>query len=379
MKPQMTTFLLTLMIVALSGQISAQNSTAYIAKADAGTITSFQSILDTSALNGNANLQMLLTHNLNPDGNPGTKVDHVLGFRFQSMKWYLNTQDQSAFVPDTYYNVFIPGDDAYAWVHTSSASNIVNNYTVIDDGRINNNPNAKVFVANVLANYNDHINGVFYSISANKWCIYNQEGTSDAMEQNIDFNVIVPKANTDYETIVHTADGNNTSNHFTYLNHPDLNSNPDAIVFITQVWNPNGIQTGVYNNHNVGVEYNSNNKWRIYNEDLANIPLGASFNVMIFKNNNISIEESEVINRNVKIYPNPAKSGEKMMLEFDQQLVGTIAFEVYGLDGKIIYKESLEKNTAVMKHALNHNLPRGVYLLKVENQGNAGVQKMMIQ
>ena len=377
MKSQTTTLLFSMAMLALTGLASAQISTAYIAKADVGTITSFQNRLDTSALNGNSTLKLLLTHNLNPDGNAGTKVDHVLGFRFQSLKWYIINQDQSAFTPETYYNVFIPGDDAYSWVHTSDNSNNVSNYTIINDGRINNDPNAKVFVSNVLANYNDYVNGVFYSAASKKWCIYNQDAST--MEENIDFNIITPKGNTGYAAVVHTADGNTITNHFTELDHPDLNGNPNAIVFITQVWNPAGAQTGVYNNHNVGVEYGANNKWRVYNEDLAGMPMGASFNVMIFRNHNISLEENQLVNSNVKVYPNPATSASEVVLEFDQQLLGPLSFEVYSLDGRVLLSQSLVKNTPVMKYSLENKLPRGSYLLKVENQGSAGVKKLIIQ
>jgi len=264
---------------------SAQNSTAFVHKATGSTIISSKSILDTAALNGNSTLKLMVTHNYNPGGGPGAAVDKVLGFRFQSLKWYIIHQDNSAFNTNTYYNVFVPGDDAYTWIHTTSATNISGNYTIIDDGRINNNPNAKVFITNNLANYNNKVNGVFYSTSLNKWCIYNQAGGNDDMDENLDFNIIVPKANTGFVSLLHTVDGNNTSNQWTYLNHPDLNNNPDAIVFVTQVWNPGGTQSGVYNNHNVGMQYKNNNKWCIYNEDGANMPMGASFNVIVFKNN----------------------------------------------------------------------------------------------
>ena len=50
-------------------------------------------------------------------------------------------------------------------------------------------------------------------------------------------------------------------------------------MLITSNWNPPG-QSGVYNDHATGVWYNGS-QWAIYNQDLAAMPPGASFNVLI--------------------------------------------------------------------------------------------------
>jgi len=360
--------------------VSAQNSTAFVHKATGSTITSAKSILDTAALNGNSTLKLMVTHNYKPGGGTGAAVDKVLGFRFQSLKWYITHQDNSAFNANTFYNVFVPGDDAYSWSHTTTATNISGNYTIIDDGRINNNPNAKVFIANNLANYNNKVNGVFYSTALNKWCIYNQSGVSDDMDENLEFNIIVPKGNTDYEHLVHTVDGNNTSNQWTYLNDPDLNNNPDAIIFITQVWNPGGTANGVYNNHNVGVQYKSNNRWCIYNEDGANLPLGASFNVIFFKNNSIGIDEVSLSTENVKVFPNPATSGNNISVLLDENVNGNVLIEVYSISGQRVLQTQFQKSQTTQTVSINSpNLAPGLYILKVESNGKVGAQRLIIQ
>ena len=53
----------------------------------------------------------------------------------------------------------------------------------------------------------------------------------------------------------------------------------DAIVMVTQNWNPPGL-AGVYNNAPIGVQYQSG-LWLIFNEDFSNMPIGASFNVLV--------------------------------------------------------------------------------------------------
>lgn len=72
----------------------------------------------------------------------------------------------------------------------------------------------------------------------------------------------------------HTATALNSSNHVTIIDNPATNNNPTAIVIISQFWE------GVYNPHPVGVYYSAA-KWRIFNEDIAAMPLNAEFNVLV--------------------------------------------------------------------------------------------------
>lgn len=80
---------------------------------------------------------------------------------------------------------------------------------------------------------------------------------------------------------VHRSTPSNTSANSTYIDSPLINNKPDALLSITQNWNPRG-KSGVYNNHPVGVWYDATRKkWAIFNQDRAKIPRGASFNVLV--------------------------------------------------------------------------------------------------
>ncbi len=80
---------------------------------------------------------------------------------------------------------------------------------------------------------------------------------------------------------VHRATSQNTSANSTYLDHPLTNGNPDAVLSVTQNWNPGG-GAGTYNAHPFGVWYDgSAEKWAIANEDRAAMPGGAAFNVVV--------------------------------------------------------------------------------------------------
>lgn len=82
-------------------------------------------------------------------------------------------------------------------------------------------------------------------------------------------------------TFVHRAGPGNISANSTYIDDPPLNGNPDAIVFITQSWNPGG-GSGTYNDHPVGVWYDAiRDQWAIFNQDRAAMPRGAAFSVAV--------------------------------------------------------------------------------------------------
>jgi hypothetical protein len=78
---------------------------------------------------------------------------------------------------------------------------------------------------------------------------------------------------------VHKAAAWNISGNCTVFHHPLTDGNPDAIVRVTQNWNPGGV-SGVYNDHQIGVWYTGSD-WSIFNQDLAAMPVGASFNVTV--------------------------------------------------------------------------------------------------
>lgn len=81
---------------------------------------------------------------------------------------------------------------------------------------------------------------------------------------------------------VHVADSGNTFLHVTQLDHPAVNGNPSARLIVTPHWNPDSAPLGVDNPHPIGVFYSSSSgRWSILNEDIATLPLGAGFNVLV--------------------------------------------------------------------------------------------------
>lgn len=107
------------------------------------------------------------------------------------------------------------------------------------------------------------------------WYLFNDDGAAP-MNQGAAFNIQV-QGPTD-TIFIHTAKASNLSHqeHITRLNHPLLNGNPDAIVSVTPRYK------GVANDHYIGVWYDSTvARWTIFNQDIADMPIGAKFNVQV--------------------------------------------------------------------------------------------------
>ncbi len=170
-----------------------------------------------------------------------------------------------------------------SFVHRATGGNSRGDYTYISDPNINGDADAIVLVAPTPdrgsaggATY-DHNIGVWYEgADEKKWAIFNQDLA--AVPAGATFKVVVPPAS---ESFVHRATPGNTVGDSTYLDDLLTNGRPDAVLSVTQNWNPGG-GSGVYNDHPVGLLYDEDvGKWAIYNRDGAPIPNGAAFNVAV--------------------------------------------------------------------------------------------------
>jgi hypothetical protein len=160
--------------------------------------------------------------------------------------------------------------------HTATASDIVGDYTVIDNPVTNNNPDAAVEVTQEFTSlYNPHEVGAFYTGS--RWAIFNEDGA--AMPVGASFDLSVGQAlKTSYQQVyAHTATASNTSGSISYLT-ASVFTNPGILPRVTQAWNSGGACGCVFNPHAVGLWYDPGaGRWSIYNVDVTPIPLGAKF------------------------------------------------------------------------------------------------------
>ena len=237
--------------------------------------------------NADPNAIVFVTSNWNPGGSSsGIYNNQNIGvwYSLTNQKWSVFNQNTTAPMPNNAaFNVLIPHPDASVFVHKATTGNTSGHITTIDYPLTNNKPNAILLVTpnwnpgGVGGTYNNHPIGVYYT--GGKWTIFNQDFA--AMPPNAAFNVIVPRPGPGEAVFVHQASAANTASHVTYIDHPLTNGNPTALVLVTPNYNPGGVG-GTYNNHPIGVYYSSpTKKWAIFNQDLANVTVGASFNVYV--------------------------------------------------------------------------------------------------
>lgn len=81
---------------------------------------------------------------------------------------------------------------------------------------------------------------------------------------------------------IHVTRSGNRFGQSTYINNRATNGKPRALLFVTPNWNPGNTASGIYDNHPIGVWYNRTlHRWAIFNQDLATMPIGAAFNVLV--------------------------------------------------------------------------------------------------
>ena len=169
------------------------------------------------------------------------------------------------------------------FTHTATDTNSRGDYTYISDPAIDGHPDTVVLVVpstdrgNARAASYDHNIGVWYEgINEKKWAIFNQDRA--AIPSGATFEVIIPQAS---QRLVHYAKLDNSVGNRTYLNNPLMVGEPEALLRVTQNWNPGGGR-GIYNDHPIEVVYEADTrKWAIYNRDGAPMPDGAAFNIAV--------------------------------------------------------------------------------------------------
>ena len=178
-----------------------------------------------------------------------------------------------------------PASTLEAFSHTTTSANISSHITTLDHALTNEQPTKVMVVTSVLGLRNSAALGVYYF--GNKWMIFTQN-TSSIQPGEI-FNVVA--ADPGGNAFVHQATAANLrTGYISTIDHAATNSNPEARVFVTPIWE----QSTDYITHALGVVY-VNDRWEIINLDKANLPVGLKFNVIVSSDNGSSfIHTSDV-------------------------------------------------------------------------------------
>ena len=165
--------------------------------------------------------------------------------------------------------------------HRATGRNILGNSTYLDLSAETRDNDAVILIEDARdpggGSYDEHELGVWYDANqGGRWAIFNQDRRF--MREGSDFDVILLEGP---DRLVHRSGPNNTAANATLIDDPLTNGRPDAVLGVTQNWNPGGVG-GVYNDHPVGVRYDPGaDGWEIYNKDNAAMPGGAAFNVSV--------------------------------------------------------------------------------------------------
>jgi hypothetical protein len=82
-------------------------------------------------------------------------------------------------------------------------------------------------------------------------------------------------------SFVHRATDGNSRGDYTYISDPSIDGKPDAVVLVSTVSDRSGDGTADYG-HIIGVWYEGGaDQWAIFNQDLAAVPAGSTFKVVV--------------------------------------------------------------------------------------------------
>lgn len=188
-------------------------------------------------------------------------------------QWAIVNQDLAALADGMTFSVLLINSSS-AFVHRVTGVNLNRPYrSYLSHPLLNNHPDALVVITPHkvdLNRYNTHPVGVVYDAAVGRWAIANEDlGT---LAVNNAFNVYVA---TLVDGFSHTVSAENRAGDTTFLNHPGLNGNSDAALFITH----NG-GDGHQHAHVLAARYDSaRQRWGIVNLDGAEMPIGTQFNI----------------------------------------------------------------------------------------------------
>jgi hypothetical protein len=254
--------------------------------------------IDDPLLNGDSLAILLVTQYWNITGQQiGVYNNHPIGVWYDPTfgEWTIFNEDGASIPLGAGFQIVGAASSNTAFqlggfFYQSSAANTNYDYSDLNDTISNGTPNAIVFVTETSTVFGRtsgclcaHPLGVWYNSSTSCWSVFNEDETT--MNANETFNVLVLPGPTsdpsgDWAVSVVTSSS--------VLDPPggDWMYVPGATfpftTFVTPNWNPPG-QCCTYHNHTLGVWYNtSSGQWAVFNEDVNTMPLGVSFNLLVF-------------------------------------------------------------------------------------------------
>jgi hypothetical protein len=279
--------LLIYIFLAVSLFANAQNkSIFYVHISTAENVSDHITFLDHPLLNGNPNASIQITQNWNPPGGFNTVNDHVTAVYYEPgpAQWGIYNEDFGTMNVGTAFNVLIVLDDAEeSYVHSVTEVNVDGNVTYLLESPASLDHNTLVFKTNnwnpggIGGVYNNYNTGVYYT--GDIWTIYNENGDNQVMDAS--YNILMPGTNMTSFIQTATLENQQGITSYSFLDHPQLNGHPEAIVILTHNWNPPGGAL-TYLDEAIGVWYSTETGyWVVFTQSNTEIPVGTAFNVLV--------------------------------------------------------------------------------------------------
>lgn len=347
------TFLFVLVISMTSfGQIM------FVHTATAATISADASYIDHPDLNNNPAAQILASHTWNPPGSGGVYNDNPTGVFYSSTqnRWGVYNESGLGMVENTSYNVYIDqGSDITLHIADVANQGSSDFYTVLNHPNLNSNPDAQIILTtyfNPNGVRNDFNYGVWYNTTDERWIAFTEDFTTIPLDAAF----FVGVQGTATETITHVANAGNIFGHWTEIDNPLLNNNPDATFIFTHNWGATGDPSNVVIDKALGVWY-TGSSWAIYVEDGATaMPVGIEFDIMIFDPSLGVTDENNSLN--LSTYPNPTK--DVVTISAQQEINTITVYNILGQQVKTVSGDSNSVSINLSEFATGHYIAKVV-------------------
>lgn len=232
------------------------------------------SVIRHPLLNRRSDLILIHTHVWQPGDNVLTSPT-ALNYDFTDRVWTLVSEDGGNLPVNVEFNLWVSPPSPQFFTQTSETGNLQFNLMRFDHPDLAGQPNSRVFVSRRRRTGEPPLDrhlGTWYN--GFTWTVYD-EGQA-ALPTNVTFQAFVPASND--TVITHIATSGNTTNHITYIDHPELNAAPDRGLWLEHDY----ASGGPYLDRELGLWYDETSmRWTIFAEDIVPIPDGAVFQVFV--------------------------------------------------------------------------------------------------
>jgi hypothetical protein len=239
------------------------------------------SLLDAPSVNAQPARWPQITANWNPLGGSGIYDNQPVSALYD-VSWTLRTEDLADFPNGASFDVFAPGDGSGNFRQVVNAGTISGYATQLFDPGLTNACNRILLATRDSKDpsgtlYDDtHPFAVFcFGLGGpTAWYVSHSDETNMSAGGGYHVYFQEPSAN----AYVHTSSDGNRAGNYTVLDHPLLNGRSCARPHVTQAFGT------AFNPHQIGVFYSAGTqggRWAIYNQDLAAMPAGRAFHVVV--------------------------------------------------------------------------------------------------